>query len=325
MSTTAVFKRSQMAPVSHAVRAYVMPVDRNSGAVTPFDPAGQGQFSLDAPPAPLLDLGWIHNFQRTSPTRHEALRTGPRGAAASQYRAQADALVEFDLPAWGKLQMALAGGAQQMNVLVTATAATPHGSGGKAVPAVYVQDGSTSRSLRLDPAELSGFAVGDIVAVDADYNGTVGYIGAGIAGTFLAAPLDAMSHVDLIRRVTFNLSRVLIKTPFTLELTPPLPAGTSPGFGVQKVVAFVDREGGGYFQEWSGLFVVPGDSGGRVCFFYPRLQVAAGTRETREEFSKPMFNHMLHASLRALPTTDPNDGENVLCYRSYFPPGSAGI
>ena len=88
---------------------------------------------------------------------------------------------------------------------------------------------------------------------------------------------------------------------------------------VQRILAFVDREGSSFFQEWSGLFVVPSDSGGRACFYYPRLQVAAGGHETRHELAAPLFGHMLHASLRALPASDANDGETVLCYRSYFP------
>ena len=37
------------------------------------------------------------------------------------------------------------------------------------------------------------------------------------------------------------------------------------------MVAFVDREGGKFFQEWSALFVAEDESGGRVCFHYPRL------------------------------------------------------
>ena len=54
--------------------------------------------------------------------------------------------------------------------------------------------------------------------------------------------------------------------------------------GVQRVVAFVDREGSSFFQEWSGLFVIVGETGGRACFYYPRLQVAASGVETRQEF-----------------------------------------
>jgi hypothetical protein len=325
MSTTSVLKRSQMLPMAEAVRAYVMPVDRNTGAVSPFDPALQGQFDLDHPPAPFIDLGWVENLQRSTPTKYEALRTGPRGAVSTQYRAQSDALLDFDLAAWGKVQMALAGGAQQLNVLATDQHEAPQGSGGIAVPAVYLQDGATSTELPLLPPQLEAFQVGDLVAVDTDYTGTAGYLGAGTPGTYLATPLDAASHVDLIRRVTFNVARVVVKTPLWLEVAPALPATPNAGFGVQKVVALVDREGGSYFQEWSGLFVVDSASGGRVCFYYPRLQVAAGAAEKRQDFATPMFTHMLHAKLRALPTVDPNDGETVLCYRSYFPPASAGV
>ena len=285
----------------------------------------QGQFDLDAPPAPLVDLGWVENFQRTAPTHYEAARSGPRGAVSTQYRSQMDGLVEFDLTAWGKLQMALAGGVQQMNVLATIASAQPEGSGGAAVPAVYAQGTSNAMRLDLAPPDLANFEAGDIVAVDTDYAGTAGYIGAGVPGAYLAAPLDAASHVDLVRRVTFNLARVKVRTPFSLEIVPALPVAPGTGFGVQKVIAFVDREGGSYFQEWSGLFVVPGESGGRVCFYYPRLQVAASPRETRQEVSAPLFRSMLHASLRALPTVDPNDGETVLCYRSYFPAATAGL
>ena len=88
---------------------------------------------------------------------------------------------------------------------------------------------------------------------------------------------------------------------------------------------FVDREGSSFFQEWSGLFIVAPDSGGRACFYYPRLQPAAGAWETRQEFAAPLFSHMLHVSLHALPTTDLNDNETVLCYRSYFPAPNAAV
>ena len=38
----------------------------------------------------------------------------------------------------------------------------------------------------------------------------------------------------------------------------------------------MDREGGSYFQEWSAVFALPEDSGGRIFFYYPRLQVMSG-------------------------------------------------
>jgi hypothetical protein len=322
--STANAKRSQMAPAARAVRAYVAPVGRPNGPIAAYDPGAQGQFDLDSPPAPWLDLGWVENFQRTAATKYEALRSGPLGNITVQYRTQPEARLEFDLPAWGKLQMALTGGTQLLNVLATLPLKPPQGSGGPAIPASPLQSGSTESSLVLATDQLGLFAVGDLVAVDADYTGQTGYLGAGAPAAYLTSPLNPSQNVDYIRRVTFNISKVAAKTSSALTLAQPLLAQpVVPGMSVQRVAAFVDREGSSFFQEWSGLFVVPADSGGRACFYYPRLQVAASGHETRQDFAAPLFSHMLHASLHALPASDANDGETVLCYRSYFPAACA--
>ena len=317
-------KRSQMAPVARAVRAYVAPVGRPSGSIVAFDPAAEGQFDLESPPSGWFDIGWVENFQRTSATKYEALRGGPVGNITVQYRTQPEAHLEFDLLSWGKLQMALTGGTQMMNALATLPLGQLQGSGGPAMPASPLLSGSTPSSLVLDTGQLALFDVGDLVAVDADYSGQTGYVGAGVPAAYLTSPLDPNADIDYIRRVTFNISRVAGKTQSALTLAQPLIAApAAPGMSVQRVMAFVDREGSSFFQEWSGLFIVAADSGGRACFYYPRLQVAASGRETRQELGAPLFSHMLHASLRALPTTDDNDGEIVLCYRSYLPAACA--
>jgi len=314
-----------MCPLAEAVRAYAVPIDRSAGAATPFDPSVQGEFDLDSPPVPFLDLGWVENFKRSSATKYETLRMGPQSTLTTQYRAEFDAGVEFDFPSWGKLQMALAGGGQQINVLATPMTSVPQNSGGVAAPAVYVQEGATPAELPLAASDLATFQIGDMVAVDWDYRGQAGYIGSGVAGMYLPAALDAASHVDLIRRVTFNVSRVSNLSAYSLVLSETLIGGAQTGMGVQKIAALLDREGGSYFQEWAGLFVVLGAGGGRMCFYYPRLQAAASTTEVQEEVAAPLFSNMLHANLRAMPSVDPNDGESVLCYRSYFPAKTAKV
>jgi hypothetical protein len=319
MSTELFAKRSQMVPLGHAMRAYVAPIDRNTGFSVPFDPAAQGQFDLDSPPPPFLDLGWVENFQRKSSTRYEVLRNGPHATVSTQYRSQPESIVQFEFQSWGKIQMALAGGTQEMNVLATPSTSLPRGSGGDAIPASYAQDGSNDFTVVLSPGEMDNFLVGDVIAVDFDYSGAVGYIGSGAPAAYLATPLDSGTHRDYTRRVTFNLSRVKSKGSNQLALAQRLIGRVATGMGVQKVVAFVDREGGSYFQEWSALFVAQSDSGGRICFYYPRLQPCESTSENRQEWANPVFNTRLHVSLRALPTSDGNDGETVLCYRSYFP------
>jgi hypothetical protein len=141
------------------------------------------------------------------------------------------------------------------------------------------------------------------------------------------------SDPDYIRRVTFNVARLAAKTATNLQLAQPLigfSIGGAPlsGAAIQKVIGFVDREGGSFLQEWSGLFVCDSEAGGRLIVHYPRLQPAITAAEQRDDFAKPdKFGFgawSLQAKFRALPTVDPNDGEEVLCYRSWIPPtGSA--
>jgi len=126
--------------------------------------------------------------------------------------------------------------------------------------------------------------------------------------------------------VTFNVARVAQKTATSLLLAQALLGGIpSAGASIQKIKAFVDREGGTFFQDWSALFVLQDESGGRVCFYYPRLSPSrppggnAFRPETAAEILQPLAAAALHASFLALPCTDENDGEAGLCYRSYFP------
>ncbi len=325
MSSNPYARRSQMAPAARSVRAYAAPINRTAGIISAFDPASQGQFDLDSPPAPWIDLGWVENFHRTAATRYDALRTGPAANITVQYRMAPEAGVEFDLLSWGKLQLALSGGTQQMNVLAEQPGILPEPSGGSALPASPVQSGSTYTLIALTSDQLADYNVGDIVAVDVDYSGQTGYIGSGAPGAYLASSLNGGSYLDYVRRVTLNVSRVCAITSSCLQLAEPLIALPVTGMGVQKVVAFLDREGSSFFQEWSCLFVVAPDSGGRACFYYPRLQPAASAAETHQQFAAPLFSHQLHVSLRALPTTDCNDNETVLCYRSYFPAPTAAV
>ena len=50
---------SAPAPVARRVRGYFAPVNRTAQTPVLFDPSEQGGFSLDAPPAPWISLGWI--------------------------------------------------------------------------------------------------------------------------------------------------------------------------------------------------------------------------------------------------------------------------
>jgi hypothetical protein len=88
---------------------------------------------------------------------------------------------------------------------------------------------------------------------------------------------------------------------------------------VSQLVGFCDREGASFFQEWSALFVVPGAQGDRILYHYPRLQTTQGSAETEDALATPLGRVRLAGAFRALPVKDANDGETVLCFRSYLP------
>jgi len=211
----------------------------------------------------------------------------------------------------------------------------------------------------------TAFTAGCLIAVDLDYEQQIGYVGSGISAAYVSSAAAVNEDANYVRRVTFNVARVAEVTATSVVLAQPLLGGApASGAAAQVVVAFVDREGGSFFQEWSALFVAEQESGGRVCFYYPRLSpnpgagssgvswdASAGASLTsgtgaakaggaakslktpsgvfvREEFAaiqRPMSAVSLRASFLALPYVDTNDGQTVLCYRSYFPAAQAAV
>ena len=309
-------------PVYRRLRAYFAPVERSTGQPTYFDPAQAADFDPDNPPAPWVDLGWVDGFERKSASKFAAVRAGAPTVAQSQVRTELEATVALRFLSWGKLQLALAAGSEQMNLLATADGSSAAPSGGTAIAAAQVTGGTTSAIL-VDPATSAGLAAGDIVAVDVDYTTQVGYVGSGASAAFIPTGGIAGGNVDYIRRVTLNVAKVLSvagSPPTSLTLVSPLLGGApTAGMGVQKVIGFVDREGGSFFQEWSALFAAPGEQGDFLFFHYPRLQCMQGPAESSVKLEDPLQWNYLDAQFRALPVTDANDGAQALCFRSYLP------
>ena len=123
-TTTGAGVVASVAPVTRRVRAYFAPVNRSAGAPTLFDPAQFGRFALDAPPAPWVDLGWVSGFARKCATKVDALRAGAPAVTVGQVRTEIDATVSLEFEVWGKLQVTLASGSQQTNLLTTVQAAS---------------------------------------------------------------------------------------------------------------------------------------------------------------------------------------------------------
>src|SRR5215472_921728 len=210
-----------MPPAVRRVRAYFAPVNRAAKQPTIFDPAQQGMFALEAPPSPWIDLGWISGFTRKSGTKIEPVRAGAPATPQMQSRSAIDATVALQFASWGKLQMALAAGTQQMNLLKTQSGAVSAGSGGAAVPAVALQSGSTASVLQLGAAAAS-FAVGETVVVDVDYTGQLGFVGSGVSGAYVKS---ALTDVDYVRRVSMNVGRIAAISNGAITLEQPLLAG----------------------------------------------------------------------------------------------------
>ena len=324
MSTATVTYSTPTTPATRRVRAYFAPVNRVAGQPTVFDPSVNGGFNLDSPPAPWTDLGWITNFSRRSASTINALNVGSPAAPQVQMRELIGAGVEFRFLSWRKLSMALSAGSEHMNLLAPAVGAAANGSGGHGAAAVTLAAGSTAISLNIPQANLAGFSAGQMVVVDLDYVNQIGYVGSGVSAAYVRSASSVNGDPDYVRRVSYNVARVASVGASFLTLAQPLLAGAPlANMRVQQISGFVDREGGSFFQEWSALFVMPGEQGDRILYYYPRLQPTGGAQEDTSTLSGPIEWVALNASFRAMPVIDANDGEQALCFRSFLPsPGT---
>jgi hypothetical protein len=318
---------SAPAPATRRVRCYFAPVNRSTQAPTIFDAGEQGDFDLDAPPSPWISLGWINQFVRKPLGITAPVLTGIPAATLEHVRQSISAEITLEFAAWTKLTMALATGSQHMNVLAAQIGAPARATGAQAVAAVPVQSNSTATFIALPSEDAAKFAPGAIVGVDCDYTGQTGFVGTGVAGAYVRKPL---TDVDYVRRVTFNVSLVAEVSQGGLTLATALPGGIpGPGAKLQAVNGFVDREGGSFFHEWSALFVMEGSQGERIFFHYPRLQNMSGAEESMASLDGKSSDGYacvkLKGQYKALPVTDPLDGERALCYRSFLPAPNALI
>ena len=293
-----------------------------AGSPAIFDPAQFGSFNLDTPPSPWVDLGWISKFARKCGTKFEPLRAGSPAITVGQVRAEIEATVSLEFECWGRLQAALASGSQQTNLLAAAPSASANGSGGTAAAAVALLNtpASTAIALNVGTTAAIGFSAGNLVAVDVDYTGQTGYVGSGVSTAYVQSAAAVNNDGNYIRRVTLNVGLIVGIDTGILTLAIPLPAGVPTAqMKVAKLVGFCDREGASFFQEWSALFAVEGVQRDRILYHYPRLQTMQGSAESVTPLAAPLESVRLAAAFRALPVKDENDGETVVCFRSYLP------
>ncbi|MBI3405929.1 MAG: hypothetical protein HY046_10785 [Acidobacteria bacterium] len=319
--------RKPMIVVGSGFRGFFAPfVQGASPAPTLFDPARQGRFDTNTLPTGWVDLGWIDQFRRSPAGRIGQIRSGYRGAVRAQYRGEIGSSVEFEFREWGKLQMALATGTTHFNILKAAAGAAQQPLGGSPTAAVGLGAGSNASSIVLTTGGGASFSVGQFVAVDVDYAGQAGYIGTGIQASYAAA--GAISDVDFVRRVTFNIGSIKQITGDTLTLDQPLLGGVPTASAkVQVVTGFASREGSSFIPAWSAVSVMDTTDGAQLYYYYPQLSIASehddSTFDVENAGTAQIRGHALHGEFNALAYEDPVDGETVVCYRGFFPaPGS---
>jgi hypothetical protein len=313
MSTPALVMQPGLPPAVRRVRGYFAPVNRPTATPTAFDATTAAAFDPETPPAPWMDLGWINGFTRTSETKLQVVESGAPGTVLLQGRQSVGATVSMTFERWSKLTMALSCGAQHINV-IKAGANT-----------VAIAAASSTAAFLNAPNGAGTIQAGDMIAVDADYSGQTGYVGAGASAAYLASAISSGDQ-HWIRRMTLNVGRVTAVTSSGLQLAEPLLAGVpAQGMQAQSVLAFQDREGSTFFQEWSGLFCMRGEQGDALFFYYPRLQTMGGAAEAIVTIAAPLSEVLLTGRFVALPVLDSADGSQVCCYRTYLPSANAQI
>ncbi len=319
MSNANTITPMSMPLIVRRTRAFYAPVNRVTKTATIFDPAQESAWKNEAPSAPWIDLGWIEEFGRMSTSVLSEVVSGLPSMLRGQARQRTEASLSWRFCTWSKLAMALSTGSEHMNVLAPGSTTLTIGSGAKAMPAVSLLAPSVASTLYT--ATPAPFGVGDIVAVDVDYGSQIGFVGTGASAAYVQSPSAVGNDPDYVRRVSFNVGKVVaVKSDGGLQLAAPLMAGVpTPSMKVQKVLSFVDREGGSFLHEWSALFVLEGAQGDRLFLHYPRLQACQGARESWTVLAADLSVVQPNAYFKALPVTDANDGQEILCYRTYVP------
>ena len=247
---------SAPATVARRVRGYFAAVNRAAQTPVIFDPSEQGGFSLDAPPSPWISLGWIQEFTRKAGSKSAAVLTGIPASHAGAGARDAGGAGKFGISELDQADHGPGDGIATHERAGTGERSFSGRGWRIAATAVTVQSGSTATFVALASADAAKFTAGSIIALDADYTGQTGFVGSPVSGAYVRT---ALTDVDYIRRVTFNVALVSQVNATGLTLAEPLPGGApAAGAKLQAVTGFVDREGGSFCQEWSALFVMPG-------------------------------------------------------------------
>lgn len=306
---------------------------------TILDLMANGPFTDNALPAGWRDVGWIKEVVPTPGTKIGQVRSGFHGVVKVQYKGEISETVEFKMREITRMALKIATGSDVFNLLDAPTPNTVgplSASGGAAVAFVsYDPDDEDGPTVVVSPASsASGFAAGDYIVVDKDYNpATFGLIGENATPVFQGSVTDT----EYIRKTSDFVARVKSSSALTGEiiLNEKFTGGGSgdpvgntvpqAGSKVQKIKGFASREGGTYIMDWSALFLLDTIDGAQFAFYYPHLstvQFRGMPTWAIENIGNTDFTgYELDAVMNALAFDDPLDGQPVTSYRSFYPRG----
>ena len=161
--------------------------------------------------------------------------------------------------------------------------------------------------------------------VDVDYAAGMTEFGHGHYGRRGASATRSVTlDADAIRRVSYNVGCVAAITATGLQLDAPLLGGApASGARVQKV-----------WHSWTAMETAFCRSG-RRCLRWKKpaadecTSTIRGCRRRRRRkrrwrsWQSGVSTTLLHAEFEAMASTDANDGQSVVCYRSYVPAAGA--
>ena len=304
--------------ITSSVRAWFAPLDRTGDLPIPFNPASIGRFDLHTAPAGWWNAGSVLDLKRAAASKVTPVWSGAPASVKTQVSANIGEEVEFTLPSWTRIGLALSSGTEVLNLFLPTGSGVTTPSGGTAALVESLLPGSTATVLQLQVG--SAVQAGDLVVVDVDYTGQTGFLGSGGSGTYVPS---SPSTIDLhmVRRFSCNVGLVLSVNGTAATLAANLPAGAPTGaMRLSRLNGFTDRMGGGFLPEWSALFVLDGVQGDRVLLHYPRLQPAGdATREVRDILAPGVERWRPSVKLRALPIIDANGTTPAVCFRTYLP------
>ena len=317
-------------------RAYFAPFDVYDSAQTFNTSIGPmmvdlttGPFDRGSLPSNFFDAGWIKDFKLTPESKVGSVRSGYRGAIHVQYKGQVGESFDFKFREYARLQYKLATGSSVINLLSGATPTTAGPVSASGAPTTLMSSYAVAGGVgTLTVPSSSGFAVGDWIVCDIDYNtATYGIIGD--VGTPVFQ--NAVTDVDYIRKTSDYVAKVANKTATTLVLDQPFAGGGSSGnvvpqagSKIQKIKGWTAREGGTYFAEWTALFLLDTIDGAQIAVYYPHVSVGqpkdiAANWAIENIGTTDLGGYELDASYVALAFDDPLDGETVVGYKGFYP------